>query len=176
MRLRLGLGALLFFLGCPTQPVRVDPSIVTFHQIRLLTPEDKEIDFGDFYGKIAFVDFFSSHCMPCLYSIPRLNRLHQELRMSGFSVVGIALDTQVKPILRPFLAMNPTSYPIAVADTQIFQGKTTLGPIKTVPLQILLDRCGRAHKVYQGILSFDLVKQDIRALLASKADAACLPR
>ena len=60
----------------------------------------------DFQGKLLYVDFWDSYCLPCRDSFPELNRLRQEFGRFGFEVVGISVDASPKDALRFVQKLN----------------------------------------------------------------------
>lgn len=44
-------------------------------------------------GKVILVDFWASWCAPCLYEIPFLQKLEEELKTKDFEVIHILMDT-----------------------------------------------------------------------------------
>lgn len=65
----------------------------------------------DFQGKLLYVDFWDSYCLPCRDSFPELNRLRQEFGRFGFEVVGISVDANPKDALRFVQKLN-VEFPI----------------------------------------------------------------
>ncbi len=43
-------------------------------------------------NKITFIDFWFSHCYPCLREFPKYKELHERYKDLGFSIVGISTD------------------------------------------------------------------------------------
>ena len=65
----------------------------------------------DFQGKLLYVDFWDSYCLPCRESFPELNRLKQEFGRFGFEVVGISVDANPRDALR-FVQEHDVKFPI----------------------------------------------------------------
>jgi thiol-disulfide isomerase/thioredoxin len=144
-----------------------------FHKIRLLDINNADVDFYALRGKTVLVDVFSSHCMPCLYLMPRWEAWTKTYKDKSFTVVGIALDRQ-KELLRPFLSMLKVSYSVALADESLFEGKTILGPVLTVPRQYIIDGCGQIRHIFQGMNKPETIEAALKGLL--NAPPACPPQ
>ena len=46
----------------------------------------------EFKGKVVYMDFWASWCLPCVKSFPFLNELDHDLKEQGLHVIGINLD------------------------------------------------------------------------------------
>jgi len=51
---------------------------------------------ADYAGKVVLVDFWASWCTNCLNEIPEIRRVHQELNSSGFEVISVNMDENLK--------------------------------------------------------------------------------
>ncbi|MCB9643905.1 MAG: TlpA family protein disulfide reductase [Myxococcales bacterium] len=148
-----------------THQTRQKPPPKLFHQIRLLDTKNADFDFYDLRGKVVLVDVFASHCMPCQFLVRRWDKLARKHKSQGLRVVGIALEKQVKQVLRPFLMALDIQYPVVVADDSLYKGNTILGPVLTVPRQYLVDGCGKIHKIFQGMVNPQKIEQAVLDLL-----------
>lgn len=52
----------------------------------------------NFHSKIVLVDFWFSHCNPCISQFSELIRLYNEYHIKGFEIVGISVDD--KPLIK----------------------------------------------------------------------------
>jgi thiol-disulfide isomerase/thioredoxin len=57
---------------------------------------------SDYRGRVVLVDFWTTHCGPCLESLPRLLASYAKYHGSGFEIVGIDGEDSAET-LRPFL-------------------------------------------------------------------------
>jgi len=120
---------------------------------------------SDHRGQVVLINYWASWCAPCWEETPALIRLSQEMGMSGLAIVGVAMDEgssdHIDAEVRRFgLAMN-VNYPIAFPSqmSQMMYG------FEELPTTVLVDRQGRAAKVYVGAIREKEVKADIKALL-----------
>ena len=49
-------------------------------------------DLHELKGKVVYMDFWASWCLPCVKSFPFLNELDHDLKEQGLHVIGINLD------------------------------------------------------------------------------------
>lgn len=51
----------------------------------------------NYHGKIVLIDFWFSHCTPCISQFPELIRLYNIYHSKGFEIIGISVDD--KPLI-----------------------------------------------------------------------------
>jgi peroxiredoxin len=57
-------------------------------------PSGQKIKVSDYKGKILLLEFWSSHCGPCLVTNPKLEVVYQQYRERGFEILSVALDSK----------------------------------------------------------------------------------
>ena len=62
-------------------------------------------------GKVVYVDFWASWCIPCKRSFPFLNQLEHDLKDKGLKVVGVNLDEDTADA-KKFLEKYPVDFSI----------------------------------------------------------------
>ena len=117
-------------------------------------------------GKVVYVDFWGSWCLPCRESLPFLNRIRNSLLRDDFEVLAINLDELSEDATR-FLGNYPVDYPV-LADPN----HTTLPTygVDVLPSSFLIDRQGHICTSHVGFkLAYkDTIEEEIRALVAQK--------
>ena len=58
-------------------------------------PEDPRTTLSELQGKVVYVDFWASWCLPCLRSLPEINGLYEKYRDQGFEVLALTIDAPV---------------------------------------------------------------------------------
>lgn len=61
-------------------------------EIDLPNPNGENIKLSSFKGKHVLIDFWASWCKPCRKESPRLVRLYQQHKNSGFEIFSVSLD------------------------------------------------------------------------------------
>ena len=97
-------------------------------------------------GKVVYVDFWASWCVPCRLSMPALESFYRERRDQGFAVVGVNKDVSVEDAKR-FLGKVPVSFPL-VSDAGDAAARGF--DVKAMPSGYLVDRKGIVRKVHRG--------------------------
>ncbi len=70
----------------------------------------KTVQLRDFRGKVVFLNFFATWCVPCRLEMPAMDRLYQSNKDKGLLVLALDLREGVKPV-RSFLRELKVSFP-----------------------------------------------------------------
>jgi cytochrome c biogenesis protein CcmG/thiol:disulfide interchange protein DsbE len=104
------------------------------------------VDLGAYRGKVLYVDFWASWCVPCRTSMPALESLYKKYGDKGFVVVGVNKDDRVTDARR-FLEKYPASFPLASdADEKVVRAFA----VPAMPSGYLIDRGGVVRRVHTG--------------------------
>jgi len=111
-------------------------------EIKLNSPEGKEIALSSLRGKIVLVDFWASWCGPCRKENPNVKKIYAEFHSKGFEVFSVSLDKDknawVKAIADDKLTWTH------VSDLGYWQSSVVpLYDIKGIPMTVLLDKEGK---------------------------------
>jgi thiol-disulfide isomerase/thioredoxin len=97
-------------------------------------------------GKVVYVDFWASWCVPCRKSFPWMNAIQTKHQEQGFVVLSINLDAEEK-LAKIFLQQTPANFAI------IYDAKGKLArqfKIKGMPSSYLFDRQGKLISAHTG--------------------------
>ncbi len=111
-------------------------------EIKLSSPEGKEIALSSLRGKIVLVDFWASWCGPCRKENPNVKKIYEEYHSKGFEVFSVSLDKDKKAWTKA-IADDKLSW-THVSDLGYWQSSVVpLYDIKGIPMTVLLDKEGR---------------------------------
>jgi len=99
-----------------------------------------------FRGKVVYVDFWASWCVPCLASFPFMERMNQDLAPRGLVILGVNMDARPEDA-QHFLARHPVSFPVALSGNADCARKFGVGGM---PSSYLIDRKGVIRSVHVG--------------------------
>jgi len=130
----------------------------------------KSVSLSDYKGKVVLINFWATWCGPCKLEMPHLDKMDRELEARGFEVISISTDdaraaSKVKPLIKRG----------GYGFTVLLDKETTVvsqyNPAKTLPYNVLIDRTGKIHKVFQGYNPGDEeeIRSAVEALLGSGA-------
>jgi len=127
---------------------------------------DPEVQLSTLQGKVVYVDFWASWCLPCLRSLPQINGLYEQYREQGFEVVAITIDDPVEDATEFLDDLEvPLVYAVVLdATADVMDQYRVVG----MPTSFLIDREGVIRKVHKGFREGDteLLEQELLPLLA----------
>ncbi len=114
-------------------------------------------------GKVVYVDFWASWCVPCRQSMPALDEMYRAMQGQGFTVVGVNKDVS-REAARKFLDKVPVGF-MLVMDAQDAAAKAF--DVKAMPSGYLVDRKGVVRHVHRGFTDATAaeLRREVEALL-----------
>jgi len=110
--------------------------------IKLKTPDGKEISLASLRGKVVLLDFWASWCGPCRRENPNVVRAYQEYKDKGFTVYSVSLDTEKERWIKA-IAADKLEWGNHVSDLLGWQSSAAkLYGIRSIPSAFLLDKKG----------------------------------
>ncbi|RLD46617.1 MAG: hypothetical protein DRI86_02680 [Bacteroidetes bacterium] len=128
------------------------------------------IDFKleNYIGKnIIIIDFWYTHCPPCVRAIPALSDLNELFKDKGLIIFGLnSVDNQARSLdnLNKFLSKRDISYDIIMTQPQV----DIIYKIKAYPSMYIIDLNGNIAYVEKGYdkESFEKLKLKVKELLS----------
>ena len=97
-------------------------------------------------GKVVYLDFWASWCVPCRKSFPWMNNIQKKYQAQGLVVISVNLDAQAD-LADKFLQQTPANFAI------IYDAKGLLAKrfkLKGMPSSYLFDRQGKLISAHSG--------------------------
>ena len=114
-------------------------------------------------GKVVYVDFWASWCIPCRQSLPWMNNLKAQYQAQGLTIISINLDHS-RALADEFLKEVKANFPVIYDPKGLIARKYKL---KGMPSSFIIDRTGKIVSAHVG---FNQTKQlayenELQALL-----------
>lgn len=121
---------------------------------------------GGLRGRVVVLNFWATWCPPCKREIPELSRLQDSLSSEGASVVGVAVSSGSRQEIQEFGEEYGINYPVWLSDPG-----TAATEYRAVglPTTLLVDRRGGIRRRYMGAQTYEVLSDDVRALLDSSS-------
>lgn len=123
------------------------------------------LDLASLNGKVVYVDFWASWCVPCRQSFPWMNEIQQEFGTQGLVVIAVNVDHD-RADADKFMRRLEPKFRVS------FDPDGTLAEqfhVKGMPSSFLIDRTGKVLAPHIGFRPEDRgsLREQIRTLLAA---------
>lgn len=105
---------------------------------RLKDLNGEEVTLEDYRGKVIFLNFWATWCMPCRLEIESMKKLYTEFKDRGFIILAVNIKESTKDV-KAFQKEFKMNFPILLdSDGRVF---SRYG-VRLVPMTYLIDREG----------------------------------
>ncbi|HEX5049157.1 MAG TPA: TlpA disulfide reductase family protein [Gammaproteobacteria bacterium] len=121
-------------------------------------------ELGPVEGKVVWVDFWASWCVPCRRSFPWMNTMHEKYSAQGLQIIAVNLDME-RALADGFLVESPAKFAIRFDP----EGKLAQQfDVQAMPSSFVLDADGKLIAVHHGFKLADTAEYEkqIQAALA----------
>jgi len=113
---------------------------------------------ANYKGKVVLVDFWATWCAPCVYELPKVQKMYEKYHDKGLEIIGISLDKS-QDTLKTFVKDRNIPWP-QFCDGKFWDNKLSQKyGIQSIPATFLLDGQGK-------ILARDLRGDELDAAIA----------
>lgn len=132
--------------------------------IKLKTPEGKELALSSLRGKVVLVDFWASWCAPCRRENPNLVRIYAKHKNEGFEILGVSLDDNANA-WKNAITQDGLAWPQVSELKKWDSGVVKDYHIDAIPFSVLIDAEGKI--IAKGLRAEDLELKIQQALRKS---------
>lgn len=107
-------------------------------------------------GKVIYLDFWASWCVPCRKSFPWMAQMQTKYKQDGFTVISINVDAD-KSLAGTFLIDNPINFPV------VFDPNGELAKefkLKGMPSSFIIDKSGNIVKAHTGFFTNKMLEYE----------------
>ncbi len=146
----------------PEQKLEINNEVsttTTAYDFNLSDIKGKKVKLSDFKGNVVILNFWATWCPPCRMEIPSFIELYKKYKNDGLTIIGVAIDNEVK--VKNFVKDNNINYPVLIAD------ETTImkyGGIRGIPTTFIIDKNGNIKNQYVGYRPKETFEESFKAL------------
>lgn len=125
---------------------------------------DTNLDLAQYRGKVVYLDFWASWCVPCRHSFPWMNAMQEKYGGNGLVIIGVDLDEQ-RSDADIFLQQVPAQFKL-VFDPQGHLAEQY--NLVAMPMSFLIGRDGEVVQIHNGFFDDSPAKyeSEIQTLMA----------
>ena len=97
--------------------------------------------------KLVMINFWATWCGPCRVEMPGLEKLYNEQKNNGFTILAIAEDKE-RAKVDQYLNQKPVSFPVLLDQDNALAKELK---IEAFPTSVLLDQGGKIREVHEGV-------------------------
>ena len=135
---------------------------------RVETLDGTPVALSDLRGQVVLVNFWATWCPPCRFEMPGFQRVYDEYRDQGFTILGLSTDRGGTRIVREFLEERGITYPVAMATPEAVR---VFGGANLLPTSYLIDRDGRIRYTVKGVYTETALSQAVARLLREGSES-----
>ncbi len=171
----LGLAALaLLAVMPPAVSARPGPAPET--DLKVVQPQDVKDIIAANKGKVVFLNFFATYCVPCHTEFPEIIKLSKKYK-DGVQVVEVSMndatDASDKAAMAKYLDETKPPFQVYIASSLEDDFYKGISPQwakdgEGLPMTMIFDRDGKMVHYYQKALTLADMEHDVTPLLAAK--------
>ena len=133
-----------------------EPEVVKAPNFTVMDWDGNEVQFSDYVGKAIVLNFWTYWCDYCLWEMPELNAVYEELGGEvTFLMVHADTDTE-----RGKKAVADAGYTFTMVFDEKRNAKMTYG-VNSYPITFFIDAQGNVQAYYPGMMDAELLRQGI---------------
>ena len=131
------------------------------NSIKEALPDSIELD-----GKVVYVDFWASWCVPCRQSFPWMQTIYDKYHREGLEIIAVNVDKDHSAAMK-FLEEHKAGFPILFDSTGSL---AKLYELEAMPTSFIYDRNGHLVQRNQGFRQEETegVERTVQALLVQE--------
>jgi thiol-disulfide isomerase/thioredoxin len=163
----------LVFAGIRAIPAHADAG-----PVKVVTPEQLKDVIAANKGKVVYLNFWATFCVPCRAEFPDIIKLQKAYGSQGLQVVEVSMNDHTDPsdmaAVSKYLNEMQPPFPVYIASSVEDSFYSGVDPKwekdgEALPMTTIFDRDGNPVHYYEKALNLQQMEQDVKPLLAAKS-------
>lgn len=106
----------------------------------------RNVKLSEHRGEVVMINFWATWCGPCRQELPLLNRIHEQYRKAGFTLLGVNVDdsaANAQDMARKLGVTFPVLFDAGKRISRLYD-------VDAMPSTVLIDRDGKVRYVHRG--------------------------
>jgi peroxiredoxin len=112
----------------------------------LKSSSGKNLRLSEHRGEVVMINFRAPGSGPCRHELPLLNRLHEQYRKTGFTLLGVNIDDRQEAAQDMAKKLGITFPVLFDTDKRV----SRLYDVNAMPSTVLIDRDGKVRYIHLG--------------------------
>ncbi len=145
-------------------------------EMKVVAPKDIHALIAANRGKVVFLNFFATYCVPCHKEFPDIVKMAAKYR-ADVQVIGVSMndvtDESDKALLSKWMSEVKPPFAVYIAnsiDDDFYKGfdERWAAQGEALPMTMIFDRTGKEAHFYMKALSLEDMERDVTPLIAHK--------
>lgn len=163
----------LLIAGIKAVPARADNEA----SFKVVTPDQLKDVIAANKGKVVYLNFFATYCVPCRSEFPDIVKLQKLYDSQGLQVIEVSMNDHTDPsdnaAMKKYLEQMQPTFPVYIASSVEDAFYSAVNPKwekdgEALPMTTIYDRDGNPAHYYEKALNLQEMEQDVKPLLAAK--------
>lgn len=111
---------------------------VPAHNFKSVLADGRNVQLSDYKGKIVFLNFWATWCIPCVHEMPAMERLAQQMKGKPFVIVAVNMMEPLD-VVKKFVVRLKLTYDIVMDESGDIGGAFDA---TNLPLTYIIDKQG----------------------------------
>jgi peroxiredoxin len=136
-------------------------------KFELKDPAGKPLSLSELKGKVVFVNFWATWCLPCIEEMPAMEKLHQELQKEGLVILAVNFQEGTERVKEFLTKHNLTFTALLDHDGKVAERYQAWA----LPVSVIINKRGEIVARAMGSKDWDSKEslQYFRQLLAAES-------
>jgi thiol-disulfide isomerase/thioredoxin len=149
----------------------------TAPEMKVVAPKDIHDLIATNKGKVVFLNFFATYCVPCHKEFPDIIKMAAKYK-ADVQVIAVSMndvtDESDKALMNKWMSEVKPPFAVYIAnsiDDDFYKGFDARWAAQgeALPMTMIFDRTGKEAHFYMKALSLEAMERDVTPLIAQKA-------